>query len=1322
MRFAIILRFTGLALAASLISAGAIAAEPAQRFKDVPKFAVAYDDALLGRVEGVAFCDWDRPRCHVKLRDPATPEPRSLEAEGLSEIKLPGKEPDPVVITLRGHSPSSIAVTMPPLAWRGLGGDDGAKGKLTIAHDRTSVDHEIEARASATADLDRVRLELDPLDDGSLLGHWSYLANPITQRDADGSGRVGFFQMLSDTEIPVAIKDGVPQRPGGFLGMQKGGEVWQPLPPHVYKVFPLEDQAGYDGQIPKFRHAWSSKQDVAENMRRLVVIGRDLPVDDDRAVVAILSKDAALSYELIAVAGSKSIKEEDAQQFERVWREITGKMSADDAASFRKLEAVMLKVTLTRAADPGPKLFTWAGASGEWPLQYGDNTADVRFSRVFNEKESEIVTQFALPERVVVEVETGSPLNVASIPVRVGGAALSGDPIELIATRVPGSDFLYRTAPLVVAEAGGAAPPAAGATVVAVRKGSRLLAGVNREKTNFLRASAASALASEPSSMWVNALRLAGSCVGQAFTDWPAFARKPAQAITLKRQSVDINFGDHAAMLILRDEFLRVMRQQLKELVVADTDDALIDAWYRNMHDAVTKVPYYPLATVLVPAPEGGETYFIRTYSHDYAVAAFKLDTTADGVERYLSWRRKASRLALAEYRRSIGDALAEAEKIGDCDREALLKLTGAGFDSIYARLAPYLMKFQPDEGLVVPDRLARAYVKSLDVLAARLQAMEAFSSEVNKAIVAGVTAIVALPAMVWGGATGAMIVYVGGLATYSVESGYQIYETYRQHEELNFEFGYSAALGLERYFDAQSRKSEWWTVGLSIFGQGLLQATMLPGVLHGIESEGMAVWRGSRLATSNMLVNGRLTTMRLPTVRALPEGSQRDLAMYLLKEQEQAANSGVFGYRARYAFRAFKGLGDEAAGQAVIEGAAPLAQKLEAQAAAEADEVLAATRVAPDPAQVAKAELAEVSLAREAELDASEAMALRQGETEPGVSLAGADAIEFAKKRGYVLYDGLPLPGRPFQVTIGGKPVTLELGEFVGQGEFFTAFRLKQIPPELNVRPGLGDDLVIKFFNKNNPSLAKAEKGAIPGITKNVIARMKSARDLLKRGRIHQLDFDAFEDAGIVIQTRVKSEPGKFRMFGSKDFMEIRNAENAHLREALGKLYRQLGDNKLIWMDGHIKNVFFEFRDGEWVAGVLDQDFICRFDEVTEGVYGAYLSSWQQGSPAWSTFIPGDLAYSTPQSFLLKFMEQKQLIGFDPVRKGYYKKLLDPDELRKILGELPYRTVADPKALKGGWLIEPAKISPRAFANDNATEGEACGAGAGFVPLCRAA
>jgi hypothetical protein len=293
-----------------------------------------------------------------------------------------------------------------------------------------------------------------------------------------------------------------------------------------------------------------------------------------------------------------------------------------------------------------------------------------------------------------------------------------------------------------------------------------------------------------------------------------------------------------------------------------------------------------------------------------------------------------------------------------------------------------------------------------------------------------------------------------------------------------------------------------------------------------------------------------------------------------------------------------------------------------------------------------------------------------------------------------------------------------VELGEFVGQGEFFTAYRLKRIPPELNVRPELGDDLVIKIFNHNNPKLKGS--GAM-GLWENVAARMKAARDLLKSHRIHQLDFEAFEDAGIVIQTRVKNEPGKFRMFGSKDFLEIRNAENAALRKALGKLFRQFGDNEVVWMDGHIKNVFFEFRNGEWVAGVLDQDFICRFDQVTEGVYGAYLSSWQRAGAA-SALLPGDLAYSTPKSLLLKFMEQKQLIGFDPFRKGYYKKLLDPEELKEVLGELPYKTIADPKALKGGWLIEPAKILPWTFADDNAAGAGACEGGAELAPLCRAA
>ncbi|MGB2901796.1 MAG: hypothetical protein WBB89_21245, partial [Candidatus Acidiferrum sp.] len=537
--------------------------------EEVSKWAVEYDDLTLGQVQGVAYCNWAAERVRVKLRNPATGELHAVEAKGFPDIFFSNKGTRALHLVLHGRSPFKEIIAGPKASGvQGISAGESETGKFVHSGDPS------EAQVSKTGVADRDRVELELLEDsyGTLSGRWSYVANPLTERDTEGYGRVGVFSFLEDDAVDA--ENGAAKKRGGFLGKQSGSETWTPLPAQIYDVEVLEEQAAFDQGGPVYRHARDTKNPNQDNSRTLFVFGRDLPLDEGAPLTFLQANDNGISYEVVAVAGTKGLKDEDTKRFEIGWQKATKGMDAKEAGDFRKLDAVMVKATLTAKADAGPKSFRWGGGKGYWDLQYGDNTADVRFVRIFNDKESEQVTQLALPEAIVVEVNSLSGLDASEIPVRLGSNGPIAAPDGLVASKVPGSPYLYRTPPIVFSAAGESADAAPPNTIrVSVRKGSRVFAGVDRTKTYFLRASMAAALASEPTSLWLNGLKRAASCNNLQTKDWSALPRQPAQTFIGSGQSVDISYGDHAAMLILRDVFLQAMRAQIEELKAADSDD-----------------------------------------------------------------------------------------------------------------------------------------------------------------------------------------------------------------------------------------------------------------------------------------------------------------------------------------------------------------------------------------------------------------------------------------------------------------------------------------------------------------------------------------------------------------------------------------------------------------------------------------------------------------------------------------------------------------------------------------------------------------------------
>lgn len=1317
-------------------------------YQDVAKWGVMYDDLALGPVDGLAYCKWTPRHCDVVLRSPATKELHWLKS---TEIDLPNAESGAITIRLDGQSPFRQAVSAPPAPQRVLRANDGDTVKIITRIGNADSEIAVETTVSARVPLaSPLRVQLEPRRGGLLVGSWSYLSNPINERDTfsvPGKARVGIFTTLPDGELQKILPHDYKQafNGGGFLGVQTGWEMWRPLLPRIARVLVLEDQAAFADGAARYPHArlsagWMSKP-VTE-MRNLVVVGRDLPVHDGASLLGPKSKDDRLAYEVIAVDGGDHLTDRQKQQFERAWKDLTRDMTAAEAAEFRKLDAALIEIRVGDI-DAGPQTFSWGTAEIKWDLQYGDNTADVRFVRVLNETEYERVEQLALPDEVVIEVETGNVMELEAIPLQIGGAGVALDNIEVIATRVSGKkkETVYRTPPIVFADRVENPAAATGGNLVVVRKGSRVLATVNRANTHFLRASIAAAVASEPTTLWTNALKRAADCKNARFSvnDWPSFAKTPTESVSRWGQTVAINYGDHAAMLMLRDAFLQAMRVHHGELSTAAKDAGLVDAWYGRMHAAVTQLRDYPLAAAEVPGPGGGgKVAFREAYSDEFKENNFHPSTTADGNDNYLKWRQGATKEAMAFVGREMDEAIKATEKIEDCDRQELVKLTGSGFNNVSSRLAPILMKRRADARVTEPDYLARAYIKNLDVLANRVAAIKAFATQVNTAIVTAVLVVIPPAAeAAWAtaglaGAEGAGILIgtVGGLAVFGYDTAHQIYQTYQEHADVRFAFRASSALGLDRYFDAESQKSEWWQTGVSIFGQAVLQGVGTK-IAKTPVGESILAWRGQRIVSDLPQVGARGIYRAGRLAGSVPEvdfaalgkltfDEQYAVGMFLLKEEQQLAKLGLVDDVRQYANRAFRALGNQAAGKTPKAELPALVRQIEAQATKPLDDFKAAEPPV-DPLRAAKTAMSE---SRAYELAA--AAYQRQQTLEAKYIEYGTAGTAAAKKVAPVEKPWpdaahLPKPGVSWKTTVNGQEVAFEIESFVNAGEFSRVYKLKEVPKELGIATTPGKTYVMKIVKKAEEILAFED---MPAVKTNIIKRMIKGRDLLRKASIGQADFEAFEDAGILIQEYIPFalEPEKYQLAPKFSYMEHaanptkfwaeKFAKDKH--RAVAELFSHLGDAEIAFLDAHAGNIYFENEGGRWVAKILDQDFITEFAAVEEGVYGEFLAMLQNSMTKQlaSRFADNalDPMYSTSRSFMQKIMEHQGWLSFDTEQGRYAGWILDPEEVKKVMPDLLYVPPPAPPPMlappikKGEWqplLQDPDRL--REFANDNA-------------------
>jgi len=216
---------------------------------------VAYDDTDLGRVIGTATVNWKYLGATVQFVSPIDGSVSSLSTVQLTPADAQGH----LEMVFRGDAPSLKKITLPALPTeRDLKAAEGAE--LTVKRSESEVKAKVGQRAFPD---DTVTVQLSVDDDNTLIGHWQYRADPLTERARDGGGRVGrFFLPLPTNET------------GEFRGTQSGREEWAPLWPEIYYVVPLDDQTRQArwvrlrlperGNAPPSRHRSQSADPAAD--------------------------------------------------------------------------------------------------------------------------------------------------------------------------------------------------------------------------------------------------------------------------------------------------------------------------------------------------------------------------------------------------------------------------------------------------------------------------------------------------------------------------------------------------------------------------------------------------------------------------------------------------------------------------------------------------------------------------------------------------------------------------------------------------------------------------------------------------------------------------------------------------------------------------------------------------------------------------------------------------------------------------------------------------------------------------------------------------
>ena len=363
---------------------------------------------------------------------------------------------------------------------------------------------------------------------------------------------------------------------------------------------------------------------------------------------------------------------------------------------------------------------------------------------------------------------------------------------------------------------------------------------------------------------------------------------------------VDVTLGDHAAALLVRDEF--ILRSREREAFFRRVAEGGEQNWVNySLENGPESDPFWEVAKLRVTEATNvlsvaldfyfesrgqiqlGELLDLEALPEKYEEA--RLFGARPFFEKYL-------RIAAKQYADAIKASVDKTIEAGDCNMERLLIVSTRGSAALINPILPRLMTIeaQGESLLWVPDMNARNRVRSLTSLRTEVQALDGYAT-MDKTFVAMTvaggagfgSAILAQTGRV---AAGAYLMLAADTLDIIVFGSYGIYEQYEKWGEVDFGRGASATLGTAAYFDAvRGDPSLFWTfAGVALPGLGVA------GSLGDIANV-------ARIARGRALVD-EVGDITADALRALPEADQRALHAFMEQTRQLRLLQNTPGWR----------------------------------------------------------------------------------------------------------------------------------------------------------------------------------------------------------------------------------------------------------------------------------------------------------------------------------------------------------------------------------------------------------------------------------------
>ena len=328
-------------------------------------------------------------------------------------------------------------------------------------------------------------------------------------------------------------------------------------------------------------------------------------------------------------------------------------------------------------------------------------------------------------------------------------------------------------------------------------------------------------------------------------------------AYSLRERKVFVSRGDHAAAILIRDEFVRMMQGPLKDLRAIAIDDQKLWQFYQARK--TSSLAFWDITRVKQTADDSArrvDAIYDQMAARDPLRGMVSQDTRElmkDIVKRLVKpgddddWvigdlvenvagapgsSRAAHLYAFGKTREALfslleraANAEARARDAGDCKLDELLLIAGQDADSVVTQILPRLVRLARDRNRQFwePDLLAQKFVASLKVKGAEVRALKQYGriDDGYKAMaLAAATAGASFALTAAGALIPAAVATLIGDGLDAAVFGGDTFEQYLSSEPLvEYGEGASLVLGPGFYDEANAMRVEGWEAALGFLG-----------------------------------------------------------------------------------------------------------------------------------------------------------------------------------------------------------------------------------------------------------------------------------------------------------------------------------------------------------------------------------------------------------------------------------------------------------------------------------------------------------------------